>query len=134
MMIASTKRGLYAANFGGGQVLSTNGKFVFQRTEAYLIKDGRISAPVLGDPSLTVFGKSGQGVPGGIGQPSLKIGNLTASGAAVWGQETVKAEDIRIEQETGASPGYLSTNHPNVTLFSELFVNQSWPVSYIGHA
>ena len=89
-MIASTKRGLYAANFGGGQVLSTNGKFVFQRTEAYLINDCRISAPVLGDLSLTVFGKSGQGVPGGIGQPSLKIGNLTASGRGGQGSRDSK--------------------------------------------
>ena len=111
-MIASTKRGLYAANFGGGQVLSTNGKFVFQRTEAYLIKDGRISAPVLGDPSLTVFGKSGQGVPGGIGHPSLKMGNLTVSGAEVWGQKTVKASDMRIEQETGVSLGTQARINP----------------------
>jgi TldD protein len=47
-MIASTKRGLYAANFGGGQVDITNGKFVFQCTEAYLIEDGKITAPVRG--------------------------------------------------------------------------------------
>jgi TldD protein len=47
-MIASTKRGLYAVNFGGGQVDITNGKFVFQCTEAYLIEDGRVTAPVKG--------------------------------------------------------------------------------------
>ncbi len=105
-MIASTKRGLYAANFGGGQVDITNGKFVFQCTEAYLIEDGKITAPVRGatligdgataltnvsmvgddfafDPGVGVCGKSGQGVPVGIGQPSLKIGGLTVGGTAV---------------------------------------------------
>ncbi|WP_298743627.1 metalloprotease TldD [uncultured Brevundimonas sp.] len=105
-MIASTKRGLYAANFGGGQVDITNGKFVFQCTEAYLIEDGRITAPVRGatligdgataltkieavgddfafDPGVGVCGKAGQGVPVGIGQPSLKIRGLTVGGTAV---------------------------------------------------
>ncbi|WP_339913507.1 metalloprotease TldD [uncultured Brevundimonas sp.] len=105
-MIASTKRGLYAANFGGGQVDITNGKFVFQCTEAYLIEDGKITAPVRGatligdgataltnitmigddfafDPGVGVCGKGGQGVPVGIGQPSLKIGGLTVGGTAV---------------------------------------------------
>ena len=105
-MIASTKRGLYAANFGGGQVDITNGKFVFQCTEAYLIEDGRITAPVRGatligdgatalqrvqmigddfafDPGVGVCGKAGQGVPVGIGQPSLKITGLTVGGTAV---------------------------------------------------
>ena len=105
-MIASTKRGLYAANFGGGQVDITNGKFVFQCTEAYLIEDGKVTAPVKGatligdgataltrismigddfafDPGVGVCGKAGQGVPVGIGQPSLKIGGLTVGGTAV---------------------------------------------------
>ncbi len=105
-MIASTNRGLYAANFGGGQVDITNGKFVFQCTEAYLIEDGRITAPVRGatligdgatallnvsmvgddfafDPGVGTCGKAGQGVPVGIGQPSLKIGGLTVGGTAV---------------------------------------------------
>ncbi len=105
-MIASTRRGIYAANFGGGQVDITNGKFVFQCTEAYLIEDGRITAPVRGatligdgataltriemigddfafDPGVGVCGKAGQGVPVGIGQPSLKIGGLTVGGTAV---------------------------------------------------
>jgi TldD protein len=105
-MIASTKRGLYAANFGGGQVDIANGKFVFQCTEAYLIEDGRITAPVRGatligdgataltkigmvgddfefDPGVGVCGKAGQGVPVGIGQPSLKMGGLTVGGTAV---------------------------------------------------
>ncbi len=105
-MIASTKRGLYAANFGGGQVDIANGKFVFQCTEAYLIEDGKITAPVRGatligdgataltkiemvgndfefDPGVGVCGKAGQGVPVGIGQPSLKMGGLTVGGTAV---------------------------------------------------
>ena len=105
-MIASTRRGLYCANFGGGQVDITNGKFVFQCTEAYLIEDGRVTAPVKGatligdgptaltkveligddfayDPGVGVCGKSGQGVPVGVGQPSLKIRGLTVGGTLV---------------------------------------------------
>jgi len=105
-MIASTKRGLYCANFGGGQVDITNGKFVFQCTEAYLIEDGRITTPVKGatligdgpsaltrvtmigddfafDPGIGVCGKGGQGVPVGVGQPSLKITGLTVGGTGV---------------------------------------------------
>jgi TldD protein len=105
-MIASTKRGLYCANFGGGQVDITNGKFVFQCTEAYLIEDGKITTPVKGatligdgptvltkitmlgddfcmDPGIGVCGKSGQGVPVGVGQPSMKIGGLTVGGTSV---------------------------------------------------
>ena len=105
-MIASMKRGLYCANFGGGQVDITNGKFVFQCTEAYLVEDGKITAPVKGatligdgpnaltkvtmighdfdfDPGIGVCGKSGQGVPVGVGQPSLKITGLTVGGTAV---------------------------------------------------
>ena len=105
-MIASMKRGLYCANFGGGQVDITNGKFVFQCTEAYLVEDGKITAPVKGatligdgpsaltrvtmigddfdfDPGIGVCGKAGQGVPVGVGQPSLKITGLTVGGTAV---------------------------------------------------
>jgi TldD protein len=105
-MIESTARGLYCANFGGGQVDITNGKFVFQCTEAYLIENGRITAPVKGatligdgpsaltrvtmigddfafDPGIGVCGKSGQGVPVGVGQPSLKITGLTVGGTGV---------------------------------------------------
>jgi TldD protein len=105
-MIASTARGLYCANFGGGQVDITNGKFVFQCTEAYLIENGKLGAPVKGatligdgpsaltrvtmigddfafDPGIGVCGKSGQGVPVGVGQPSLKIAGLTVGGTAV---------------------------------------------------
>jgi TldD protein len=105
-MIESTKRGLYCANFGGGQVDITNGKFVFQCTEAYLIEDGKITTPVKGatligdgpsaltrvtligddfcfDPGVGVCGKSGQSVPVGVGQPSLKITGLTVGGTSL---------------------------------------------------
>ncbi len=105
-MIASTKRGLYCANFGGGQVDITNGKFVFQCTEAYLIEDGKVTSPVKGatligdgpsaltrvtmvgddfafDPGVGVCGKNGQSVPVGVGQPSLKITGLTVGGTSV---------------------------------------------------
>jgi len=103
-MIASTARGLYCANFAGGQVDITNGKFVFQCTEAYMIENGKITTPVKGatligdgpsaltrvtmigddfsfDPGIGVCGKAGQGVPVGVGQPSLKITGLTVGGA-----------------------------------------------------
>jgi TldD protein len=105
-MIASTKRGLYCGTLGGGQVDITNGKFVFQCTEAYLIEDGKITTPVKGatligdgpsaltrvtmigddfdfDPGIGVCGKAGQGVPVGVGQPSLKITGLTVGGTKV---------------------------------------------------
>jgi TldD protein len=105
-MIASTKRGLYCANFGGGQVDITNGKFVFQCTEAYLIEGGKVTTPVKGatligdgpsaltrvtmigddfgfDPGVGVCGKGGQSVPVGVGQPSLKITGLTVGGTSV---------------------------------------------------
>jgi TldD protein len=105
-MIATTRRGLYCANFGGGQVDITNGKFVFQCTEAYLIEDGKITTPVKGatligdgpsaltrvtmigddfcfDPGIGVCGKNGQGVPVGVGQPSLKLTGLTVGGTSV---------------------------------------------------
>jgi TldD protein len=103
-MIESLKDGIYAVNFGGGQVDITSGKFVFQCTEAYRVKDGRIVSPVKGatligdgptalthidmigddfemDPGVGVCGKGGQGVPVGVGQPSLKISGLTVGGA-----------------------------------------------------
>ena len=105
-MIASTKRGLYCATLGGGQVDIVNGKFVFQCTEAYLIEDGKVTTPVKGatligdgpsaltkvtmigddfcfDPGIGVCGKNGQGVPVGVGQPSLKITGLTVGGTQV---------------------------------------------------
>jgi TldD protein len=105
-MIASTQRGIYCATLGGGQVDITNGKFVFQCTEAYLIEDGKVTSPVKGatligdgptaltkitmigddfsfDPGIGVCGKNGQGVPVGVGQPSLKITGLTVGGTKV---------------------------------------------------
>jgi TldD protein len=105
-MIASTKRGLYCANFGGGQVDITNGKFVFQCTEAYLIENGKVTTPVKGatligdgpsaltrvtmigddfdfDPGIGSCGKAGQSVPVGVGQPSLKLTGLTVGGTSV---------------------------------------------------
>ncbi|WP_428376942.1 metalloprotease TldD [Lichenicoccus sp.] len=104
-MIRSVKRGLYAVNFGGGQVDITSGKFVFSASEAYLIEDGRVTAPVRGatligngpdamtkvsmigndlalDPGIGTCGKNGQGVPVGVGQPTLKLAGLTVGGTA----------------------------------------------------
>ncbi|MBV9655703.1 MAG: metalloprotease TldD [Acetobacteraceae bacterium] len=104
-IIRSVKKGLYAANFGGGQVDITSGKFVFSASEAYLIEDGRVTAPVKGatligngpdaltkvqmvgnDPALDrgigTCGKNGQGVPVGVGQPTLKMAGLTVGGTA----------------------------------------------------
>ena len=104
-MIGSVKRGLFAANFGGGSVDITSGKFVFSASEAYLIEDGRITAPVKGatligngpdamtrvtmigndmalDAGIGTCGKNGQGVPVGVGQPSLKMHGLTVGGTA----------------------------------------------------
>lgn len=104
-IIASVKKGLYAVNFGGGQVDITNGKFVFSMSEAYLIEDGRVTAPVKGatligngpeamqqvtligndlrlDAGVGTCGKDGQSVPVGVGQPTLRIEGLTVGGTA----------------------------------------------------
>jgi TldD protein len=104
-MIASVKNGLYAVNFGGGQVDITSGKYVFQCTEAYKIEDGKVTAPVKGamligngpsdlhritmigndfalDPGVGTCGKNGQGVPVGVGQPSLRMNKITVGGTA----------------------------------------------------
>jgi TldD protein len=104
-MIKSVKRGLYAVNFGGGQVDITSGKFVFSASEAYMIEDGKVTAPVKGatligngpdaltkvemigsdsalDPGVGTCGKNGQGVPVGVGQPTMKISGLTVGGTA----------------------------------------------------
>ncbi len=105
-IVASVKKGLYAVNFGGGQVDTTSGKFVFSASEAYLIEDGKIGAPVKGatligngpdaltrvsmigndmalDPGIGTCGKDGQGVPVGVGQPTLKLDRITVGGTAV---------------------------------------------------
>lgn len=102
-IIRSVKRGLYAVNFGGGQVDITSGQFVFSASEAYLIEDGKITKPVKGatligngpevmkkvsmigndlslDSGIGVCGKDGQSVPVGVGQPTLKIDALTIGG------------------------------------------------------
>ncbi|TRX76225.1 metalloprotease TldD [Pseudomonas mangiferae] len=102
-IIASVKRGIYCANLGGGQVDITSGKFVFSTSEAYLIEDGRITAPVKGatligngpeamsqvsmvgndlalDSGVGTCGKDGQSVPVGVGQPTLKIDAITVGG------------------------------------------------------
>jgi TldD protein len=104
-IIASVKHGLYAVNFGGGQVDITSGKFVFSAAEAYMIENGKISYPVKGatligngpdiltrvsmigndlslDPGVGTCGKEGQSVPVGVGQPTLRIDGLTVGGTA----------------------------------------------------
>lgn len=104
-IIRSVKKGLYAVNFGGGQVDITSGKFVFSASEAYLIEDGRITVPVKGatligsgpevmtrismvgndlqlDGGIGTCGKDGQSVPVGVGQPTLKVDALTVGGTA----------------------------------------------------
>ena len=104
-IIKSVKKGLYAANFGGGQVDITSGKFVFSAAEAYMIEDGKITYPVKGatligngpdvltrvsmigndmqlDSGVGTCGKEGQSVPVGVGQPTLKIDGLTVGGTA----------------------------------------------------
>jgi TldD protein len=104
-IVASVDKGIYAINFGGGQVDITSGKFVFSCTEAYLIENGKIGAPVKGatligngpdvltkvamigndmklDDGVGTCGKDGQSVPVGVGQPTLRIDGLTVGGTA----------------------------------------------------
>jgi TldD protein len=103
-ILASVKDGIYAVNFSGGQVDITSGKFVFNCTEAYRVKDGKVGRPLKNvaligdgptvltrvsmigsdfalDPGIGVCGKAGQGVPVGVGQPTIKIDRLTVGGA-----------------------------------------------------
>ena len=102
-IIRSVKRGLYAVQFGGGQVDITSGEFAFSACEAYLIEDGKVTAPVKGatlrgngpqalkhvtavgndlelDPGVGVCGKAGQNVPVGVGSPTIKISEMTVGG------------------------------------------------------
>jgi len=104
-IVRSVKKGLYAKNFGGGQVDITSGKFVFSAAEAYMIEDGRITYPVKGatligngpdaltrvamvgndlalDAGIGTCGKDGQSVPVGVGQPTLRIDGLTVGGTS----------------------------------------------------
>ncbi len=104
-IIASVEKGLYAVNFGGGQVDITSGKFVFSACEAYLIENGKVTQPVKGatligngpevlnrvsmvgndlalDSGIGVCGKEGQSVPVGVGQPTLKIDSMTVGGTS----------------------------------------------------
>jgi TldD protein len=104
-IVASIKRGLYATNFGGGQVDITSGKFVFSASEAYWVENGKIQYPVKGativgsgpeslkkvtmigndlalDSGVGVCGKEGQSVPVGVGQPTLRLEGLTVGGTA----------------------------------------------------
>ncbi|TNE40933.1 MAG: metalloprotease TldD [Alphaproteobacteria bacterium] len=104
-IVKSVKKGIYTANFGGGQVDITSGKFVFSCTEAYLIEDGKLTAPVKGatligtgsealkkvtaigndmalDSGIGTCGKGGQSVPVGVGQPTMLIEGLTVGGTA----------------------------------------------------
>jgi TldD protein len=104
-IIASVKKGLYAVNFGGGQVDITSGKFVFSASEAFMIEDGKITYPVKGatligngpdvltrvcmigndlelDTGVGTCGKEGQSIPVGVGQPTLRIDGLTVGGTA----------------------------------------------------
>ena len=104
-IIASVNKGIYAVNFGGGQVDITSGKFVFSCTEAYLIEIGKVGAPIIGatligngpeamtrvsmigndmklDTGVGTCGKNGQSVPVGVGQPTLRMDGLTVGGTA----------------------------------------------------
>jgi TldD protein len=104
-ILASVKKGIFASNFGGGQVDITNGKFVFSCTEAYLIEDGKLGPAIKGatligsgpesltrvsmigndmklDTGIGTCGKNGQSVPVGVGQPTLRLDGLTVGGTA----------------------------------------------------
>lgn len=105
-IISSVKKGIYAVNFGGGQVDITSGKFVFSSSEAYLIENGKITQPVKGatligdgptvlkkvsmvgndlklDPGVGTCSKDGQNVPVGVGQPTLKVDSITVGGTEI---------------------------------------------------
>ena len=104
-ILASVDKGLYAVNFGGGQVDITSGKFVFSASEAYLIENGKVTRPVKGatligngpdvltrvslvgndlslDTGVGTCGKEGQSVPVGVGQPTLRVDGLTVGGTS----------------------------------------------------
>ena len=105
-ILSTVKKGIYAPHFGGGQVDITNGNFVFSASEAYKIENGKITNPIKGatligqgidvmkkiemigddlelDKGVGTCGKDGQGVPVGVGQPSLKVSSMTVGGTEV---------------------------------------------------
>ena len=105
-IISSVARGIYAKQFGGGQVDITNGKFVFSASQAWLIENGKLTHPIKGatligngpdvltrvamvgndmqlDSGIGTCGKDGQSVPVGVGQPTIRIGDLTVGGTAL---------------------------------------------------
>jgi TldD protein len=105
-IIKSVKNGVYAVNFSGGQVDITSGKFVFSASEAYKIENGKVTVPIKGatligngpdvltkvvaigndmqlDPGIGTCGKNGQGVPVGVGQPTLLVDKITVGGTSV---------------------------------------------------
>jgi TldD protein len=105
-IIASVEKGIYAAQFGGGQVDITNGKFVFSASQAYKIENGKITTPIKGatiigngpdvltrvtmvgndmalDSGIGTCGKDGQSVPVGVGQPTIRIDDMTVGGTSV---------------------------------------------------
>jgi TldD protein len=142
-ILRSVKRGLYAVNFGGGQVDITNGKFVFSASEAYLIEDGKVTAPVrdatlIGngpealkyvsmvgndlklDEGIGTCGKDGQSVPVGVGMPTIKLDKMTVGG-------TGKAKDrhpffcgwVRAEHRGLCDPRSLSARDLGHPFFCE---------------
>ena len=107
-IIENTKKGIYAKRFSGGQVNITNGDFVFSLTEAYLIEDGKITAPLKGvnligngpeamstvdmlgsdveiSNGIWTCGKDGQSVPVGVGCPTIRVGSITVGGTKIGG-------------------------------------------------
>ena len=134
-ILASVKNGIYAVSFGGGQVDITSGKFVFSCTEAYRIENGKIGPAIKGamligngpdaltrvkmigndmklDPGIGTCGKNGQGVPVGVGQPTLRIDQITVGGTATVGAcgEFLAALPHAASSNRGA-PAYLPARH-----------------------
>src|SRR5690606_27445985 len=136
------KKGIYCANLGGGQVDITSGKFVFSTSEAYLIEDGKITAPVKGatligngpevmnkvtmagndlalDSGVGTCGKDGQSVPVGVGQPALKIDGITVGG-------TGACETIRALEPKGWTRAAFTFSVQPSALFSVSILGRAW--------
>ena len=128
-ILASVKNGIYAANFGGGQVDITSGKYVFQCTEAYKIENGKLGAPLKGamligngptdlhritmigndlalDSGIGTCGKNGQGVPVGVGQPTLRMERITVGGTGSVSIEKETTKESAREDQHLARPGH----------------------------